>query len=500
MFPFKSLLSHAIIACALVVCPASADTYVETGGILIMEAESSQAQDGWSFEDGIGGYAGSGYLLWNGADSFALNTAGRGTITYRFRIQRAGNYELLWRSRITRGDNRTEHNDSWVRFPTGRDIPGEQALNGWTKVFMSTLGKWAWQSATVDGVGRRVRQYFSAGEHTLQISGRSNGHAIDRIALFDYSDNQISSARFDSMSQSGSTGNSENVNPPQNEPSPEPQPLAVQIPSSVEPPIVAVSGGTLFWSPVAATAINVHRGNGTWLASLPGTRTEWQAPEAGTYYLVSTGPGSWESWGRSDTVTVDPASMQAGGSTQSGSALSTRLSIQVYSATALELFWTSDESAGLSFEVRRDNQLLTISEGRSYFDDALQAGTHYTYRVTGINAAGDAVTSERLSATTLGGPVNPLPGMGGLGLTAQIYSQSAIELFWNKSSPTIDSTNRFEIYLGSERLATTNGRSFFIEGLAPDADYAFAVVALDSSSTPILSESVTLRTFGMDVR
>ncbi len=202
MSSFKVLISCALLLCFGNISTVFAQTHVENDGIVLLQVESQSAQGGWSLERSVDGYSGNGYLVWKGADSFSESTAGGGTITYKFRIQRAGNYQMRWRSRITRGNNHTEHNDSWVRFPTGKNISGEQGLSGWSKVYMSTLNKWVWQSSTVDNVGRPLRQYFSAGDHTIQISGRSSGHAIDRIALYRYDDVNFSASLFDGLPDS----------------------------------------------------------------------------------------------------------------------------------------------------------------------------------------------------------------------------------------------------------------------------------------------------------
>jgi len=213
MFLNKLLVSAALVVGIVSFSSAHAATFAEKNGVVMMEVESSKATGSWKLERSLKGYSGNGYYIWRGTDAFGKSTAGRGTITYTFRIQKAGNYQMRWRSRIGKGNSRTEHNDSWVRFPSGRDIKGQQALNGWTKVFMNTRDKWVWQSATVDNVGKPVRQYFSAGVHTVQISGRSSGHAIDKIALYRYADVPYSNSKFDSLPNSGTTNGGPVVQP-----------------------------------------------------------------------------------------------------------------------------------------------------------------------------------------------------------------------------------------------------------------------------------------------
>ena len=502
----KPLHLLVLFVSVFLVNPSFADTFVEEDGLLLFEAESQPATGDWELEQSIGGFSGSGYLRWDGPDAFAVGSAGRGTITYRFRIQRAGNYELRWRSRIARGNNNTEHNDSWVRFPTGRNVNGEQALSGWTKVFMNRLGEWSWRSSTVDNVGRPVRQFFAAGDHTIQISGRSNGHAIDRIALYDYSDSSISTSRFDSLSSSGTSDTAAPIVPepvtepepepeptPTPEPTPEPMPEPVTLPANVESPVLAASGNLLTWSEVDAIAINVHRGDGAWVESLPGSATQWMASSADAYFVVATGSGSWESWGRSNTVTTEgvvdaPADVS-----------DLQLSAEVYSQSAIELFWVGVGNTNV--EVRRNDQLLAVTDGRSFFDDSLAPGTQYNYTLTEFNAAGSVVSTATISVTTQNGEASSSEQVGGaLNLSAEVYSQSAIELFWNIAQLGDVSNVRFEVFLESDLQSTIDGRSFFIEGLSAGTEYNLHVIAVDSNGSSLSTESIVVRTFDADSR
>ena len=170
------------------VTAASGQVYLESNGYVQFEAEDAQVEGDWTVNAAINGHTGTGYLEWSGPNYFAKDTAGNGTLLYRFRIETAGNYEFRWRSRIAKGDSNTESNDSWVRFNTSSNVADEQPLDGWTKVYIGESDVWTWSARTVDQQARRVRQYFSQGDHTIELSGRSNGHAIDRLALYRYAD------------------------------------------------------------------------------------------------------------------------------------------------------------------------------------------------------------------------------------------------------------------------------------------------------------------------
>ena len=196
----------------------------EQDGRLFVEVESVPADPDWHLAKEFADYRGNGHLEWTGSNNNNVSSAGDGTLTYHFTINTPGNYEFRWRSYIGEGTNGTEANDSWVRFPTGSNVDGEQPLFGWTKAFMNTVGDWTWRTVTVDHVGELIRQHFTAGEHTVEISGRSRGHVIDRFVLFKYDDVRFNDEVFSNTPQSAWTGDEIVVaDIPEPEPEPEPE-------------------------------------------------------------------------------------------------------------------------------------------------------------------------------------------------------------------------------------------------------------------------------------
>ena len=166
---------------------------------MIFEVEETDIPTGWELKSDDNGHLGAGYIEWRGPNHFARKEAGNGAITVGFRIATEGNYELRWRSRINEGELATEHNDSWVRLATGTNIPDEYPLSGWTKAFMNAQDTWSWQTHTKDHDGQSIRQHLEAGDHTIEISGRSRGHAIDRVALYRYDTVDFDSGDFDAL-------------------------------------------------------------------------------------------------------------------------------------------------------------------------------------------------------------------------------------------------------------------------------------------------------------
>jgi len=178
---------------------------VEKDGLVIIEAEDIDiAGTGWQRKTEKSGYTGISYLEWLGRDAF--NTPGNGVISAKIRITKTGKYRFIWRNRVGFGGSTTEHNDSWLRFPDvpasnffgeksngSRTYPRGSGLSpnpegssgsGWFKIYVNSLD-WNLGTTTGDNAdGRPVFVQFDApGVYTLEISGRSKNHLIDRIIL-----------------------------------------------------------------------------------------------------------------------------------------------------------------------------------------------------------------------------------------------------------------------------------------------------------------------------
>lgn len=195
-----------ILALFFVNCPTlSSQTYPlfqEEGGLLVIEAESSHSLGQWSPETSITPFTGNSYLLYTGPNLF--NDPGSSKMTYQIIISTPGKYRFRWRSRIAIGESNTEHNDSWLRFPDAADFYGEKGTervyprgvgktpnpegsskDGWLKVYQNRRNDWTWNASTSDRDPHHIFVEFdTAGTYQLEIAGRSNGHAIDRVVLY----------------------------------------------------------------------------------------------------------------------------------------------------------------------------------------------------------------------------------------------------------------------------------------------------------------------------
>ena len=154
------------------------------------EVELIDPYGGWILNGGPnqGGVSGDSFE-WKGGNNFFQSQAGEDILKYNVCIVDPGVYQFKIRSYA---DNSTSANDQandiWVRFPTGVDVAGQvTALQGWIKVFRngSFANQWTWVSSAEHNAQQwqTTQQFFSAGDHCIELSGRSNCHSIDRIVL-----------------------------------------------------------------------------------------------------------------------------------------------------------------------------------------------------------------------------------------------------------------------------------------------------------------------------
>ena len=177
-------------------------SYKESDGIVSVEFETVEGDLEWQRGNTLDAFDGTGYLLWNKEDNF--NMPGVGTLVYKLNISTPGTYQFVWRSRISEGDSQSEGNDSWLRFSDASDFFGQRegsivfpkgldktpnpegsSSDGWFKVYMNRVGEWFWRSNTSDNDPHNIFVKFDTpGIYTMEVSGRSKFHALDRFVLF----------------------------------------------------------------------------------------------------------------------------------------------------------------------------------------------------------------------------------------------------------------------------------------------------------------------------
>lgn len=186
----------------LVSSAQSLPRYQESEGIVVIEIESALNYGQWELETSLTGYTGEGYLHYKGENFYS--NPGNSLLNFEIAIEKPGRYRFQWHSKIAIGDSNTEHNDSWLRFKDASDFYGEKdgqrvypkgtgktpnpngsSKDGWLKIYQNNQNNWTWVTRTSDHDPHEIFVEFdTAGVYSLEISGRSNGHAINRIALY----------------------------------------------------------------------------------------------------------------------------------------------------------------------------------------------------------------------------------------------------------------------------------------------------------------------------
>ncbi|WP_194535002.1 PKD domain-containing protein [Zobellia nedashkovskayae] len=223
--------------------------FLEENGLIVIEAESGNLESGW-VETTLNGATG---IL---ATTNNFNSQNGGTIPYQITVSTPGVYKFDWRSFYS-GESATDENDNWLRFPNNEDVwffgykgnpvdeaslisnvqgdqlnvvfpkgssritvgpdgttPEGSSSNGYFKIYRSggLSETYDWQARTSDNDSHDVYVWFvNPGTYTMEVSERSAGHAIDKMALYKvdgptYSDNQLTSAN-----ESSRAGDNANV-------------------------------------------------------------------------------------------------------------------------------------------------------------------------------------------------------------------------------------------------------------------------------------------------
>jgi len=173
----------------------------------------------------------------------------------------------------------------------------------------------------------------------------------------------------------------------------------------------------------------------------------------------------------------------------------TGLVADAYSKTAGEVRWvraTDDGGIVRGYEVARDSVVLGEFDALSYVDRDLSPGTTYTYAITAIDNAGQRSGTATVNLTTPGGndsldaPEN---------LRAIVYSNTAAELFWTRSTQVALS---YEISRNGVLIATVDGTSFFDDNLTGGQTYNYEVVAISQEGQRSAASTVSVQTTGGD--
>jgi PKD repeat protein len=241
--------------------------FQEAGGLLVIEAESQPLVPSYTLTT-AGGETG----ILTGTNSFF--TQNGGTIAYPIQITTPGVYRFVWNSFFS-GPDSTEENDGWLRFPNNNDVwffgfqgtpaseaslianvqgaqnnivfpvgssrvtpattPEGSSANGYFKIYKSGGASqvYEWEAFTSDNDPHNIYVWFvNPGTYTMEISERSAGHAIDRVALYKVDGPNYTGAQLDGFPESDRSGGNEGAA------AGSPYTVTVSVTEDGQPPVV----------------------------------------------------------------------------------------------------------------------------------------------------------------------------------------------------------------------------------------------------------------------
>ncbi|GAB5472887.1 MAG: hypothetical protein Mars2KO_09860 [Maribacter sp.] len=249
---------------------ANVGPFEEENGLVIIEAESGTLETSWTTTT-TGGATG----IIAGSNHF--NNQNGGTIPYEITITTPGVYRFNWRNFYS-GSAATDENDSWLKFPNTNDVwffghlgdPGDEATlisnlqastftnivfpigssrvtpdttpkgngsNGFFKAYRTGGNSevYDWEAFTSDFEDYDIYVWFvNAGTYTMEVSERSAGHAIDKMALYkldgpNYTDGQLTAA----PESQRTAGDGASINSPYN--------VSISVTDNSTPPTTATT-------------------------------------------------------------------------------------------------------------------------------------------------------------------------------------------------------------------------------------------------------------------
>lgn len=180
-------ISFILALCTPALFGAKGPVFVEKGGIIAIEAESTGSGKGaWKEKTEVKDFSGTCHLEFTGNST--LSGPPKSPLKYYFKVKKAGKYQLTIRARKRLETKREDiSNDCYVslkgNFGEGGGAP-LKILKEETRMFGGNADDWGWAN-TLDFEKKAPAIYeLKEGEtYELTISGRSKNFNIDRFLL-----------------------------------------------------------------------------------------------------------------------------------------------------------------------------------------------------------------------------------------------------------------------------------------------------------------------------
>jgi len=167
------------------------------------------------------------------------------------------------------------------------------------------------------------------------------------------------------------------------------------------------------------------------------------------------------------------------------------------SSTGLLLNWSASTDTGsgvAGYDVFRGGSLIASPTATSYQDSGLSAGTAYSYAVRARDNAGNAsANSSALSVSTTGGSCAAAPATPG-GLSSPSHTSTSVNLSWNAVTAGPGCNVQYRVLQGGSSGSPVSNTNASVNGLTPDTDYSFSVVAVNQAGSSAPSAPLTVHT------
>lgn len=168
--------------------------------MIIFEAEALDFGGDWTVKNDTAA-SGEEYIVWEADEVRNTNPKNGDIITTYFEITTPGTYSFKWRMRQPSDVNDAEENDSWLNFPDAERFgPADtnDEYGGYVNAFGTADGDFKYTGMAYTAKFRSTQiaiDFDVAKRYKMKIAGRSSGHQIDQIILFENTINVVDAAR-----------------------------------------------------------------------------------------------------------------------------------------------------------------------------------------------------------------------------------------------------------------------------------------------------------------
>lgn len=168
--------------------------------MIIFEAEALDFGGDWTVKNDTAA-SGEEYIVWEADEVSNPDPKDGDIIETSFTITTPGTYSFKWRMRQPSDVKKnTDENDSWLNFPDAERFgPAgtEESYGGFVNAFGTADGEFKYTGMAYTktfGSTQIAIDFEVAKDYTMKIAGRSSGHQIDQIILFENTMNVVDAA------------------------------------------------------------------------------------------------------------------------------------------------------------------------------------------------------------------------------------------------------------------------------------------------------------------